>query len=56
MKRYELLVAGMLLSLSTAMKICTLVILCQNHMTIEEILHETIQLVEKKTQQKHKLV
>ena len=58
MNKYELVVAVMLLSLSTVMKICTLVVLCHNnnHLTLEEIHTEPMVHNEKKGQTNHTLV
>ena len=56
MSKYELIIAGLLLSVSTGMKIATLVILCQTHVPIEELPHESVYVVEKKQQTKQLIV
>lgn len=54
MKRYELLIAGALLSVSTLLKICAVVTLCHlNVHHLEETVHELVQVQDAHTQTNH---
>ncbi len=53
MKRLELIIAGTILGLSTVLKICAVVMICQLPLHGEETVHELVQIGQEKTQTSH---